>query len=236
MPPSRHLARRVSSAADAERVVPRRAASRAAAAPRSSGSGTSARPPKPPCARSTFALELRRGLDHVAPRRARPASRRGRARRVTPSPSRNSSACAFTSSRRFAHASRERVEQLGEAGHPVAVRRGEVGAAEERPQVRGEEDGERPAAAAAHQLDHALVELVEVRALLAVDLHVDEALVHLRRDLPRPRTTRAPSRGTSGRPSSRSRGGSACPRARARSSASSPHGYQSTGLCACWRR
>ena len=61
------------------------------------------------------------------------------------------------------------------------------------------------------------VDRVEVGPLLAVDLDVDEVLVHQRRGRRRPRTTRAPSRGTSGRRRSRSRAGSACPRrARAR--------------------
>ena len=56
-------------------------------------------------------------------------------------------------------------------------------------------------------------------------------LVHQRRDRGVLEATRAPSRDTSGRPSSRSRR-AAAGRARARaSSASSPHGYQSTGLC-----
>ena len=73
------------------------------------------------------------------------------------------------------------------------------------------------------------VEGVDVGTLLAVDLDVDEVLVHLR-SRSRPRRIRAPSRGTSGRPSSRSRERSACPpRAHARTPPS-PHGYQSTGL------
>ena len=45
-----------------------------------------------------------------------------------------------------------------------------------------EEDGERPAAAAPEQLHHALVELIQVGALFAVDLHRDEAVVHLAGD------------------------------------------------------
>jgi hypothetical protein len=72
-----------------------------------------------------------------------------------------------------------RVEHGGEAGHPVALRRREVGAGEEGALLRGEEDGEGPAAGAAHELHHQLVDVIEVGPLLAVDLHVDEELVHL---------------------------------------------------------
>ena len=50
------------------------------------------------------------------------------------------------------------------------------------------------------------------------------------RDRPGPRTTRAPSRGTSGRPSSRSRRAADGPRSRARASASSPHGMPVHGV------
>ena len=112
----------------------------------------------------------------------------------------------------------------------------EVRAAVERPAVRGQEHGHRPAAAAGHRLDRAHVELVEVRALLAIHLDRHEMLVEDRAPWPRPRTTRAPSRGTSGRPRSRSTGRSAGPAASRGPSASGPHGYQSTGLCACWSR
>ena len=56
-----------------------------------------------------------------------------------------------------------------------------------------------------------LVDLVDVRALLAVDLDVHEELVHQLRDRPDPRTTRAPSRGTNGTPNTRPTAGSACP-------------------------
>ena len=40
--------------------------------------------------------------------------------------------------------------------------------------IRREEDGERPAPAPPHELHHELVDLVEVRPLLAVDLDAHE--------------------------------------------------------------
>ena len=94
----------------------------------------------------------------------------------------------------------------------------------------------RPAAAAGQRLHRLHVDRVDVGSLLAVDLHVDEQLVHQRGGRRRPRTTRAPSRGTSGTTSTRPTGRSACPRRARGANASSPHGYQSTGLSACWRR
>ena len=124
-----------------------------------------------------------------------------------------------------------------DGGQQLQERRlGEVRAAVERPPVGREEHRHRPAAATGHGLDRVHVDGVDVRALLAVDLDVDEQ----RRSSPppprRPRSTRGPSRGTSGTPSSRPRAGRAGPRSRAAANASSPHGYQSTGLSRCWRR
>ncbi len=55
---------------------------------------------------------------------------------------------------------------------------GEVGPSEEGPSVRREEHRQGPAPVAGHRLDHRLVDLVEVRPLLAVHLHADEVLVH----------------------------------------------------------
>ena len=71
-------------------------------------------------------------------------------------------------------------QEVAERGQPVARRRREVGAAEEGGQVvRGEEHRERPAARAPREeLVRHLVDLVEVRALLAVHLDVDEVGVH----------------------------------------------------------
>ena len=73
-------------------------------------------------------------------------------------------------------------EDLGKARHPVAIRGRKVGAREERLLLRREEDGERPAAAAPHELHDELVDLIEVGALLAIDLDAHEVLVHERRD------------------------------------------------------
>ena len=72
------------------------------------------------------------------------------------------------------------MEQIAERGETVARRRREVGPAEEGGQVvGGQEHRERPAAGAAReQLVRDLVDLVEVRALLAVHLDVDEVFVH----------------------------------------------------------
>ena len=96
---------------------------------------------------------------------------------------------------------------------PVELRPREVGPAEERRPVRGEEAGHRPAAGAGHALGGLHVDRVDVRPLLPVDLDVDEAGVHQLRGRRRPRTTRAPSRGTSGRPRTRPRAAPARPAA-----------------------
>ena len=69
-------------------------------------------------------------------------------------------------------------KELREARHVEARLRREVRASVERPPVRREEDGHRPAAVAGHGDDRLHVQPVHVRALLPVDLHRDEALVH----------------------------------------------------------
>ena len=58
--------------------------------------------------------------------------------------------------------------------------------------------------------DRVHVDRVDVGALLAIDLDVDEQLVHQLRGRRRPRSSRAPSRGTSGTRRSRSRRTPAC--------------------------
>ena len=68
----------------------------------------------------------------------------------------------------------------------------EVGAAVERLEVGREEDRHRPAAVPGHRLDGGHVDLVEVGPLLAVDLDVDEVLVHQPRRCPDSRSSRAP--------------------------------------------
>ena len=74
----------------------------------------------------------------------------------------------------------DRQQHLAEARQPVARLGREVGAAEERLAVRCEEDGHRPAAVAGQSDDGVHVDRVEVGPLLAVDLDVDEVLVHHR--------------------------------------------------------
>ena len=128
-----------------------------------------------------------------------------------------------------------------ESGHAVAVLRREVGAAVERHALRGEEHRHGPAAVARHGLHRLHVDLVHVGPLLAIHLDVDEVLVHERRRCRGSRTTRAPSRDTSGRPSSRRRAAPAGPRgARARRpprpTGTSPPGCGRAGGGTDWSR
>ena len=122
------------------------------------------------------------------------------------------------------------VHQLEEAGFR------EVGAAVERPAVGGHEHGHRPPAPAGHRLHRVHVDRVDVGPLLAVDLDVDERARSSPPRPRRPRSTRGPSRGTSGTPSTRPSSSTGTSRSRAASNASGPHAYQSTGLSRCWRR
>ena len=64
------------------------------------------------------------------------------------------------------------------ARHPVAVNGREIGAAVERLAVRRQEDGHRPAAVLGERLHRLHIDRVEVGALLAVHLDVDEEVVH----------------------------------------------------------
>ena len=86
----------------------------------------------------------------------------------------------------------DRVQDLPERRHAVARRVREVGAAVERAAVRRQEHAHRPAALPRQRLDRAHVDLVQVRALLAVHLDRDEVGVEQRGRAPRPRTTPAP--------------------------------------------
>ena len=138
---------------------------------------------------------------------------------------------------------RHRREQLGERRHAVPRRRREVGAAVEREPVRRGEHRHRPAAVAGERGGRLHVDGVDVRPLLAVDLDRHEVRVEERGDLRRPRTTRAPSRGTSGRRRSRSRGAPARParaprRTPRRPTAASRPGCPgaAAGTARCWRR
>ena len=76
---------------------------------------------------------------------------------------------------------RDGLDDLRPGGHAVARLRREVRAAVERHLLGREEHVQRPAALAGHRLHRLHVERVDVRALLAVDLHAHEALVHQRR-------------------------------------------------------
>ena len=107
---------------------------------------------------------------------------------------------------------RHALEDGGEGGHAVTRLVRKIRAAEEGLViVVRQEHGQRPAAATLREhLVRKLVDLVEVGALFAIDLDVDEQPVHERRGLGGSRTTRAPSHGTSGRPNSQSTAGWVC--------------------------
>ena len=65
----------------------------------------------------------------------------------------------------------------------IAILRREVRSAEEGFSLRGHEHRQRPAASLAHDLDDLLIGVVDVGSLLAIDLDVDEPLVHQARDV-----------------------------------------------------
>ena len=73
------------------------------------------------------------------------------------------------------------LHHVDEAGPAIARHFGKVGAAPHRFAVGGQEHGERPAALLAQVMQRGHVDLVDVRPLLAVDLYVDEEIVHDRR-------------------------------------------------------
>ena len=85
----------------------------------------------------------------------------------------------------FAIGLRHPLQHIGKPRPAVTRRIGEIGAAEIRHLVVGrQEHGQRPAAVGlGQQLVRGLVDLVEVRALFAVDLDVDEQAVHERGDV-----------------------------------------------------
>ena len=76
----------------------------------------------------------------------------------------------------------DRVQDLRKARAAPARLGRVIGAAPEGLALGGEEHRQRPAALLAHQRQRVLIDRVEVGALLAIDLDVDEPLVHLRRD------------------------------------------------------
>ena len=73
---------------------------------------------------------------------------------------------------------RHLLQHLGEAGPAVARRGRKIGAAPERARLAVEEHGQRPAALLAQIMQRTHVDGVDVGALLAVDLDVDEEIVH----------------------------------------------------------
>ena len=195
------------------------------------------------CASSKARLQARHGGRDDAPDRAggwpRPRRRRDRgsicARTARTSASRGLRATRAGSLRRSRWMSPSSVEEtVPRAPRPVARR--EIGAAEERLAIGRQPDAHRPAARSGERLHRAHVDRVDVGPLLAIDLDADVVAVHEGARSPRPRTTRPPSRGTSGRWSTRSRGRPARRSRRASANASSPQACQSTGLCACCSR
>ncbi len=73
----------------------------------------------------------------------------------------------------------QEAQEGREARPPVLVLRREVGAAVEGLQVGGQEHAHRPAALTRERLDGAHVDLVEIRALLAIHLDAHEVLVEV---------------------------------------------------------
>ncbi len=72
------------------------------------------------------------------------------------------------------------IQYTDECRPPVAFVLGKIGAAPERLGVGGEEHGQRPAALLAELVQRAHIDRIDIGALLAVDLDVDEQLVHHR--------------------------------------------------------
>jgi hypothetical protein len=73
-------------------------------------------------------------------------------------------------------------EHRRKAGDAVAIARWKIGAREKRPLIGRQKHGQRPAPRAAHELDHQLVDVIQIGALFAVDLDGYEFVVHLAGD------------------------------------------------------
>ena len=72
----------------------------------------------------------------------------------------------------------QRLQQARKAGQAVTVRRREIRPAVERRAVGREEDGHRPAALPRHRLHGLHIDVIDVGALLAIDLDAHEVAVH----------------------------------------------------------
>ena len=71
------------------------------------------------------------------------------------------------------------MQDLGKRAAPARLGR-PIGAPEHRRAVGRQEHGQRPAALLAHRMQRRHIDVVDVRPLLAIDLHVDEQAVHQR--------------------------------------------------------
>ena len=166
--------------------------------------------PNPPNAGSKLAAIARAAS--ASKRRGERLARRPASLPSTRSASSMRAACCSMSSRRSRQVSATARRSSGKLAMPVPRLGREVRAGVERLRVGRHEHRRRPAAGAGHPDRRLHRHRVDVGPLLAVDLDVHEELVHERGRRLRSRTTRAPSRGTSGTSCSRPRRGAACPR------------------------
>ncbi len=83
--------------------------------------------------------------------------------------------------RLFAPDARDFLEHALERGLAETIFLRKIGAGKEGLAPGREEHGERPAALRAHGLGRGLVELVDIGAFFAIDLHIDEQRIHQRR-------------------------------------------------------
>ena len=120
------------------------------------------------------AAELQRGVVELGGADDRPAFRPRR----RGEPRHQRCAVLLDLLRLFAEHPRHFAQHVDESGPAVARRLRKVGAAPDRLGVVGEKHRQRPAALLAEMMQGGHVDLIDVRALLAVDLDVDEELVH----------------------------------------------------------
>ena len=149
---------------------------------RSVGCGNFGAPPKPPNCAIEAGAQVADQRGHRRRRTERPGGPPAPAA-CAPSAFTTSASCAAISARFSLPERGDALAKIGKRRHAVARLLRKVGAAEERRAVGREEHGQRPAAGALREhLVRALVDLVEVGPLLAVDLDVDEQAVHHRGD------------------------------------------------------